>query len=243
MFRDLLLKEHAKTSADSDIRVLDFELTSGLVRAKVLKFGERAAEITINFSSIPTDLFNEISAEIGNNCYHLAALLAESRTQELKEVMISTLSKAPEPLLTAKVDGKETEIGNDKVLTIISKISEFFEESYWNVFLAFGVGREELLTEVFRTRRKYKKNPGEIEKEEKEISLSDDQVEKFWDAGKEIFEIKYSIRADEIPAAALRRLDSLPLSGLEENADPFFVETYERVSRLAQSYGLSLAGE
>lgn len=241
-FKELLLKDSAKKTVDADIRILDFDLTSGCVRAKVLKFGERSAEVTIDFINLSNNFFDKISIEIGENCYHLAALLAETRTQELRDVLISSLGEMPSPLFTIRIDNKETEIDNDKALTVISKIAEAFEESYWNAFLAFGVGKEEFLTEVFRVRRKYKKNPGEQDKKE-DIKLTSEQIETFWDVRREILEIKYSIRADEIPAAALRRLDPLPLSGLEEQADPFFVEAYERVSRLAQSYGLSLVGE
>lgn len=241
-FKELLLQDLAKKSVDSDIRILDFDLSLNSVKAKVLKFGERSADISISFANLPTPLFDQLSSNIAENCYHLAALLADTRTQELRELMTSIYSKISNTLMTIKIDERPAEIQNDKVLAVVLRISEIFEASYWDALLAFGIGREELITEIFRIRRKYKKNPIAQEKKE-ETSLTKEQIEGFWDVGKEIFEIKYSIRADEIPAAALRRLDPLPLSGLEEDADPFFVETYERVSRLAQSYGLSLVGE
>lgn len=235
-FKELLIE---KSLENSDIRILDFNLVSNKATAKVLKFGEKASEVIVNFEHLSSEKFHELIGVISDNCYHIASLLSDVRTQELRDLLIGSLEK---PYFTATIDFKAADANNDKVAAVAGRIAEMFEDSFWNFFLAFGIGKEEVVNEIFRARKKYKTNSSEQEKSE-DPSLSPEQIEKFWDLDLEILKQKYEIRADELPASSLRRLDPLPLSGLEEDADPFFVETYERVSRLAQSYGLSLVNE
>ena len=51
--------------------------------------------------------------------------------------------------------------------------------------------------------------------------------------------ISYQIKADELPAATLKRLDAMPLLGIEEHVESKVEAAYEKIARLAQSYGLS----
>ena len=114
------------------------------------------------------------------------------------------------------------------------------ENSYWNLFLVLGITKDELISEISRNR---KKNKDSIDNNENTTVLKKEDVDNICRLNAKIFNLKYSILADEIPAAMLRRLDPLPLQGLEEKADSQLVEAYERVTRMAQSYGLSLKNE
>jgi len=69
------------------------------------------------------------------------------------------------------------------------------------------------------------------------------QARAFWKLGEPAKELHYSIRADELPASLLRRLDPLPLGGFEADLGAEFEEMYAKVARRAQAFGLGLSYE
>lgn len=56
----------------------------------------------------------------------------------------------------------------------------------------------------------------------------------------EVANLSFNIKADELPAALLKRLEPLPLSGLEEELDSTLETAYNQITRRSQSYGFGL---
>ena len=72
-------------------------------------------------------------------------------------------------------------------------------------------------------------------------ALFDEQ--KFYEFPKEGLGLQYQLKADELPAALLRRVEPPPLLGLEVHFEPELQEVYNRVTSRAQAYALQLAKE
>ena len=66
---------------------------------------------------------------------------------------------------------------------------------------------------------------------------------KFYDFPEHGLGIQYQLKADELPAALLRRIEPPPLLGLESSFEPELQEVYNRVTSRAQAYALQLAKE
>jgi len=230
----LFYEEEYKSAPD--VRILDFDLGSGFINAKVSKFGEKTAEINISFPKNNT-FFAEVTKTISENCYFLSALMADTPIIEMQEMLHNNIDVSK---CEVKINKKKSDLDNPKCRACISRLSELIENSYWNFFLVFGITKDELISEISRNR---KKNKDSIDNIDNTTALEKEDIDNIWQLDSKIFNLKYSIVADEIPAAMLRRLDPLPLEGLEEKADSQFVEAYERVTRMAQSYGLSLMNE
>jgi len=223
-----------------DVRILDFELGSGFVNAKVSKFGEKTAEINFSFGK-DNVFFEKVSKIISENCYFLSALFADTKIIEMQEMLYENITaKQGEKICEVKINKKVSDINDPKCKACIARLSELMENSYWNLFMVLGITKDELISEVSRNR---KKNKDSIDNNENTTILKKEDEDNICRLNANIFNLEYSIFADEIPAAMLRRLDALPLEGLEEKADSQLVEAYERVTRMAQSYGLSLKNE
>ena len=53
-------------------------------------------------------------------------------------------------------------------------------------------------------------------------------------------QLSYDIRADELPAALLKRMEPAPLDGVDIDADRALEEAYVQVARRAQAFGLGM---
>lgn len=65
-----------------------------------------------------------------------------------------------------------------------------------------------------------------------------DVLRDYWDYPTGECQLHFNIRADELPAALLRRLDPLPLSGLEDEVEVILETAYETIANRAQAFGL-----
>lgn len=61
-------------------------------------------------------------------------------------------------------------------------------------------------------------------------------------ANPELFELSYSLRADELPALLLKRVEGIPIQGNTENVDRALSDLYVHIAKRAQAFGLSLRG-
>ncbi len=114
-------------------------------------------------------------------------------------------------------------------------------------FLAFqlrGLSKEELLDRLRLGRRAVL-----VATAVERVETEDTDPLKFagdgrdWEsAGAEMFALSYSLRADELPASLLKRIETIPLPFPTESIDAVLTELYAHIAKRAQAYGLSLKG-
>ena len=66
------------------------------------------------------------------------------------------------------------------------------------------------------------------------------EIDNYWKCGEDISKLKFSIKADDLPASILKWLDPLPLNGLESKINYQLEEIYAHVAKRAHSFGLGL---
>jgi len=111
------------------------------------------------------------------------------------------------------------------------------EEDPFIVFQLRGRGREEVIDSLRQIRAELLEiNLTTEEKDEVEEELPNAA----WDnVSNELFQIPYSLRADELPALLFKRIESIPLPGKTEIVEHVMSELYVHIAKRAQAYGLS----
>ena len=230
-----------------DRRVLDFSILNGKIRAKVSPGEMRPVLVEIETEQLEDEQWDRVFSTLASNALLLAKLLVGKIPNKANTAFID----AGTPLVPNSldefrflVDGKEEKI-NGLILSVFKTFLLRAEEDSFVFFLLRGRGRDETILELRRYRGRLK--PFEISNsqdkdfsQEKPVEIFPSPIEDFWSAPKELLSLSYTIKADELPAAILKRLDPLPLRGLEDDVD-FLLETaYVHIANRAQGYGLGL---
>ncbi len=167
-------------------------------------------------------------------------------------------------------NGKEVSKLNIFIVAVINKLIEHLEHEPFLSFLLRGRGKDEIMLEIRRFRsnlqkihsNKLKKLSNEIETkingfvEKTETEIAREQIENFlinlenhpnevnassyWNWWPDIQKIKYTIKADDLPASILKRLEPLPLGVLENKINYLLEEGYVHATKRAHSFGLGL---
>lgn len=122
-------------------------------------------------------------------------------------------------------------------------IQEHLEGSLFSYLLFRGITREQFLVGIrkqrFSKRRGFRAQQTH-EPQLREEELSSCTLANFWTMKPELRKLSYSIRADELPASLLRRMDALPLPRSSIALELFLEDLYALVARRAQALGLGL---
>ncbi len=241
--------ENAATELIRKRRVLDFLIQSGRVSAKVHDEQSRPGRVEILFPQISDEKWDELFAIFAQQSYFLAKFLIGKVPLKTEDVFTSHgLELVPSSLeqIRIRVNGSDLETLDAAATAVVIKMIEKIEAEPFSLIVLRGRGRDETISELqrLRTLLREKKNF------KSEISYQDvnyepappltTTVDRFWTHGKDVDELEYNLRADELPASILKWLDVMPLNGLEEHVDFLLEEAYEKVARLAQGYGLGL---
>ena len=229
-----------------EYRILDFSVREGSCSAKLHKANVRNQKVELFFTTLKDDTWSSIFDEFARKAFYFAILLSQSSSDELEAKFLEFASSTIEEpgFIRIMINGKEQDDLCDITLALLVRLAEVIDKSPWELFLLFGRGRDESILEIHERRRsEFEKlaTEGNVtsKREKSTIEIVDEElVRGFWNSSREIESISYTIRADELPAATIKRLDPLPLLGLEEEVESDLESAYERIARLAQSYGL-----
>lgn len=230
-------------------RLLDFYVFSGRIGVKIQDEAATLHRVELLAEPLSDGEWSKLFDALSERSLFLAKLLAG-----LFPVEIAALWEAQNiPLfpqigegLTVNYNGAEIRELNQYAALLLTKLVDRVEEDPFALFTFRGRGKDETLLEI-RTRRERRR--GEVAHTELPVDAPTEprafvglptDPEKFWRSGSELADLSYTIRADELPASLFKRLDSIPLSGLEEDVDYLIESAYEVVARRAQAYGLGL---
>ena len=231
-------------------KVLDFLIAPGRVSAKVLDNGGRPPQmIELRFAEFSEDAWEKIFSALSSRALYMAKILAGQFPIELEEALASvSVSLFPERAkeVSILVNSRLVSGLSRLVLAVLYKLCETLDTAPFSIFSLRGRGRDEVIVEISKRRNQVRDHfspspawagrPIPFEPAPPLVET----LEHYFSAGKALSALSYSLRADELPASVLRRLDFLPLGGLEDKVDTLLEEAYVRVARRAQAFGLGL---
>ena len=228
-------------------RVIDFFLVPGRVQAKVQDDTGKLHRIEILVRQLTDSEWEMVFITLAKQAYFLACFLSSQLPEEIDEVLTAQgLSLVP-----SSADELDVVVDMERVVApaggiesvVLQKLCERLDEDPFSLFLIRGKGREESLLEIRRQRERLARPTKE------ELDYSDTEVEtpvetetdsNYFRMKPKARELSYNLRADELPASILKRLDPLPLAGLEDDLEQVLEDVYAQVARRAQVYGLEL---
>ena len=254
-FQDLmapLLAEEEQEAALEFIgkrRVLDFLVEPGFVSARIEPEEGRAKQIVISFKPLTDDQWLRLLEVLAQKAYFLAQLLANSFPEEISHACEEVgISLVPESLadIGITVDGVENREASSMLAAVVLRFLAELDAEPFILFTILGRGKEETLAEL-RRMRMVRSESSDRHPAISSVRISyesspslENSVERFWDLDPGVFELQYTIKADELPASILKWLEPIPLNGLEERVDFLVEDAYAKVARLAQGFGLGL---
>lgn len=134
---------------------------------------------------------------------------------------------------------------NDRALMLVFKTFKKIEADPLAVLSLFGKIIEELMAEYKESRyqilAKQVTNSAIAEDHEAKgaVTTAPAAVTAPARLAAEVKELKFPLKADELPGLVLRRFDPIPVPGSEEAVEKLIEEAYDRISRRAQIRGLA----
>lgn len=111
-----------------------------------------------------------------------------------------------------------------------------FESDPGLFFSIRGLVKEELVAFVRDSRSELWR--GVVQKDSDEGVIFDN--DSFESAKPELFELRYQLRADELPALLFKRVEGIPLAEGADVVDSVLTDLYAHIAKRAQAYGLSM---
>lgn len=230
-------------------KVLDFLITPGKASAKIQDNGSKLNKVEIIISEFDETVWDGVFATLVTKAYFIAKLLSGELPQEIENVFREVgVDLFPSSIDKIQIiyNGERIYDINKHVAAVVYRLAHRLEEDPFCVFLLRGCGREELISNIRKLRR-IMRLPQNLEipetktiKTRPQAALLQCDVDRFWSYGASVKDLSFTIKADELPAAILKWLDPLPLSGLEDKVDFLLEEAYAQVARRAHAFGLGL---
>jgi len=230
-------------------RVLDFFLVPGRVQSKLQDENGKFHRVELGMRQFTEEEWATVCKEFAQHALFLASFLTSRIPEEaetiLRERGIALLPEKREDIQLSCNGEPLSEKNSAIVFTVFDRLLDRLDDDPFSIFVLRGKGREELLLEIRRQRSEFERPDAVqfadadeefVEKDSQPSETFDD----FWRASPSMQELSYNIRADELPASLLKRLDPLPLGGAEDQIEPLLEDAYLRVARRAQAYGLEL---
>lgn len=230
-------------------KVLDFLVQPGQISAKIEQEATRPERVVVRFPTLTDTQWDAVLSQLADSAYFLAKLLAGEFPKEIENVLSETnvqLFPHSADELEIALNGEPIEEESLSLAALLLRYVAAIDQDPFSLFAILGRGREETLAELRRLRLKRRETTNghrSIAGRKVEYDPAPPlaaSLDRFWSFDPGLSELKYTIKADELPASILKWLDPMPLSGLEDRVDYLVEEAYARVARLAQSYGLGL---
>jgi len=226
-----------------DKKVLDFVVRPGHISTRIQIRHQGSHSLDIRVQELSSEKWAEVFLVLSSKAIYSAKLLSQEMPTQIEEAFAQAgcqLIPTDDDGLRIRTDCPETELGL-AIAAFYWKLCERLEQDPFVLFSLRGMGREETLARLRQCRiarkEKFQEHPLDLSTHFSSLQARSDS---FWDTQRDLSSASYSIRADELPAALLRRLDSLPLYDLEDDAESLLDEAYVQVATRAQGFALGL---
>lgn len=234
---------------DSRKRVLEFSLSPGRVSAKVDSYQGKLVKVDIFFSAFTEEAWEQVLERIAYNSLIVSCLITRSIPEGLERTLndlgLSLFPQSPKDI-SFRIEGIESTLSAPEAQGLIQRLVDRIREEPLLCLELRGVTEQSLLASLRQKRaslQKHTPHRGSAHYQAVHYDTSEElskTLDRFWSAGKSLSTMNFMIRADELPASILKRLDALPLRGLEEDIEYQLEQAYAQVARRAQAYGFGL---
>jgi uncharacterized Zn finger protein len=233
-------------------RVMDLILSSGRLSSKFRHQAGVSTQLDIVFPVFTDKEWKCVIEVFCSKALYVACLLAGELAEQLNEEFsqrgIELVSQMSEKV--AVVSTGTPEQTTRHLSALYWDLRDRVKADPFSLLTLRGRGRQETLSDI-RLSRANQVGRDEIvgdapfrqntpEDLQPQYDTTGDTPERFWKAGSQIFTLSYRIKADELPAALLKRLDAPPVGTYQDHADEFLEPLYEYIACRAQAYGLGI---
>ena len=230
-------------------RLLDFTIAPGLASAKVQDEDSRPHQVSLAIEPLTDQQWDAVFGRLSEEAYFVASLLAGELPIEIEGVFQEAGAEFLPPSIeniTFECDANDNSPLCGHLAALWLKLKDRLDSDPFTVFILRGRGRDETLAQLNKLRREVK--PGEdfgptlgYQRVEYESAPPlGETFDYFWSSRDELDELRYNIKADELPAAILKWLDPLPLAAATDEIELALEEAYAKVASRAQAYGMGI---
>jgi uncharacterized Zn finger protein len=234
------------SSSPSNLQLQDLQILPGRCSARASSNGKTLL-LSLHLPEFEQATWGLLFELFTEKPFYYSLILAQNFTQDLtlacKDRGISLIPQAVE--INFAIDGKSVQKENSpEFSTLYRACCNYLSINPFHLFYLRGISYEELIVELRKRRKKYHRPLENLKDKDfsfKELDVvSPAGLNQFYKTTEKLNQLNFNIKADEIPASVLKWLDPLPLLGIEDIVDCLLQEAYEKVARLAQSYGIGI---
>ncbi|MDD2943674.1 MAG: hypothetical protein PHC51_12000 [bacterium] len=232
-------------------RIMDLMISTGRLSSRFRHQPGISTQLDLVFPVFSDTQWLSIIKLCSGNSLYLATLLAgdlsEEFTSALAEMSIHLLPRSHQELvLTSTGDEQQT---RRHLAALYWSLAELLLHQPFSLFSLRGRGRQEVLSELkmirsaeATSRQGISAHPYKESAENQPSELPAQNIhQRYWRLKPAALKLAYRLKADELPAALLRRLQTPPVGILEEQAESLLDELYDYITRRAQGYAIDLS--
>lgn len=221
----------------SSQRVSEVYVEPGRVSARINGENKRSRRVVVSFSEFGSEVWDSVIDAIAerplltSQCYN--NILPFSIKPFFSVHGVSLIGSIEE--LSATIDDEILSSQSVEIAAVLSKFTEHLLSSPYSICSIRGRNIEQIIHEL-REKRALKSPIKDSLKEKNELKeeLPKESPKDFYEGSLSKIQ-DFSVRADELPASLLKRLDPVPLETPEIQVDEHLEAAYGRVARLSQS--------
>lgn len=229
-------------------RALDLQITRGAIFLRITVDKTRPVRVRFSMPVLTPQKWERLLLEMASSSLYLGKLLiGEVPAQLLELARRIDVELFPMQLGDIAIQCDCTEATCDHVAVLYLLLAERLERDPVSFLLFRGMERDQVAQRLREIRRERLPQPqASTAFSYRHVPYDptpplQGEVERFWSAGSELHTLSYTIRADDLPASLLRRLDPVPLNEGNTEVELLLEELYAQVARRAQALGLGLS--
>ncbi len=230
-------------------RVFELFVSPGRVVAKVQDDLSKPTRVEIIFRQLTEGEWDKAFTSLAKDAFFYANLLAEKLPSEVESYFekagVSLFPNSSEDIEIIHEGHKGVPL-TKHVAAVLYRLCEKLDSEPFTILILRGRGVQESIQEIKKLRTtlmpqiEQTTSVGYHHVQYESAPPLAEMFSSFWTSGPKLGKLSYSIKADELPAALLKWLDPMPLSGIEDEVDFIFEDAYVQVATRAQAFGLGL---
>ncbi|MGH2448727.1 MAG: SWIM zinc finger family protein [Chloroflexota bacterium] len=217
--------------------VIDIDIQTGLVRAKVRGSRRQPYQVEIGLKPIPKAGWEKVFMLLRRKAIYAARLLSGEMPRDIEEIFSAAgvplfPKSGKELIMTCTCPDQASPCKH--VAAAYYVLGAEFDRDPFLLFQLRGKSREQVMAAV-RGRRV--ERPPSARAPRLSSEPLEEHINNFWDAGDELEEVSVSITPPPVPQAILKRLGPVPLHDLPEEWHGDLARMYGVVSNDALAFG------
>jgi uncharacterized Zn finger protein len=216
--------------------VLDIDVQSGLVRAKVQGSRKQPYRVEIGLKPLSKDDWNKVVAQLRKKAIYAARLLSGEMPRDIEEIFsaagVPLFPKSAEDLIMS-CTCPDWASPCKHVAAAYYVLGSEFDRDPFLLFELRGRSKEQVMAALRgqRPERAPAARPPRVSSEPLEERIAD-----FWEAGEDLDDITIRVTPPPVPQAIMKRLGPIPLRDLPEEWHGDLARMYEVVSQDALAF-------